>query len=533
MTSTVEQSETVKISENRTHKEIMVVITALMLALLLSALDQTIVATALPKIATDLHGLNKLSWVATAYLLTSAISTPLYGKIGDLYGRKKIFQFSIIIFLAGSALCGLSQSMDQLVLFRAIQGIGAGGLISLVLAIIGDVVPPRQRGRYQGYFGAVFGLASVLGPLLGGFLADANHLLGVSGWRWIFYINLPIGIITLIVIATRLHLPVYKIKHKIDYSGASLLTIASTAFILVSVWAGITYKWSSWPIISLLIGGLLVSIWFVINELRAKEPIIPMQLFKRSIFSVSVIISFLSGIIMFASILYIPEYQQIVRGYSPIKSGLLTIPLVIGLFIASLLSGRLITKYGHYRPYPIIGTAILIVGLFLFSGLTLHTSEFTLAYWMIILGFGIGLFLQVPTLAVQNDVPFEQMGAGTSAATFARSIGSSFGGAIFGTILITRLNYHLGQLLPHVKSGTLINSSALAGGTASLAGIPKYVQHDVLQSFTLSFHDLFLYAIPLAVLSLAISFALKETPLKDSAKEYAEGEGFNLSGGGL
>ena len=529
MSNQLTNGQALAMPKERTHKEIMVVMTALMLAMLLSALDQTIVATALPRIASDLNGLNKLSWVATAYLLTSAISTPLYGKIGDLYGRKKIFQISIIIFLAGSALCGLSTSMNELVLFRAFQGIGAGGLISLVLAIIGDVVPPRQRGRYQGYFGAVFGLASVLGPLLGGFLADAHSIFGVSGWRWIFYINLPIGLITLIVIATRLHLPVLRRNHKIDYSGAVTLSLSAASLILVSVWAGITYAWSSWQIISLIIAGILFAIVFVINEHYVKEPIIPMKLFRGSIFSVSVIISLLSGVIMFAAILYIPEYQQIVRGYSPIKSGLLTVPLVIGLFVASLLSGRLITKYGHYRPYPIIGAAILIIGIWLFSRLGLSTSEFTLSYWMIVLGFGIGLFMQVPTLAVQNSVPFEQMGAGTSTATFARSIGSSFGGAVFGTILITRLNLHLHTLLPHLKSG-VINSNSLAGGTASLAQIPIYIQHDVLDAFVMSFHDMFLYALPIALLTLIFTFFLKEAPLKNTAKDYAQGEAFHLSG---
>lgn len=518
----------IAIPQERTHKEIMVVMTALMLALLLSALDQTIVATALPRIASDLHGLNKLSWVATAYLLTSAISTPLYGKIGDLFGRKKIFQISIIIFLAGSALCGLSQSMDELVIFRALQGIGAGGLISLVLAIIGDVVSPRQRGRYQGYFGAVFGVASVLGPLLGGFLADAHSILGVSGWRWIFYINLPIGLFTLFVIATRLHLPIFKREHKIDYIGAILLSIAAASLILVSVLAGINYAWSSWQIISLLGSGIIFSIIFVINEHYVKEPIIPMKLFRGSIFTISVVISFLAGIIMFASILYIPEYQQIVRGYSPIKSGLLTVPLVFGLFVASLLSGRLISKYGHYRPFPIIGAFVIIIGLWLFSNLGLTTSEFTLSYWMIILGFGLGLFMQIPTLAVQNSVPFEQMGAGTSTSTFARSIGSSFGGAIFGTILISRLNLHLHVLLPHVKSGA-INSNSLAGGTTSLVHLPPVIQHDILLSFVMSFHDMFIYAIPIAVLTLIFTLFLKESPLRDNAQDLARGEGFHLS----
>ena len=510
----------------RTHAEIMVIITALMLAMLLAALDQTIVATALPRIASDLHGLNKLSWVATAYLLTSAISTPLYGKIGDLFGRKKIFLISIIIFLAGSALCGLSQTMDQLVIFRALQGIGAGGLISLVLAIIGDVVSPRQRGRYQGYFGAVFGVASIAGPLLGGFLADAHTVLGVSGWRWIFYINLPIGVIALFAISTRLHLPIRKLMHKIDYSGVALLSIASTSLILISVWAGLTYAWSSWQIITLAIVSIFFAVGFVINESKAKEPIIPLKLFKNSVFTVSVILSLLSGIVMFATILYIPEYQQIVRNYSPIKSGLLLFPLVAGLFIATLMSGKLITKYGRYRPYPIIGGIILIAGLWLISGLSLTTSQVTMSWWMIIIGFAIGLFMQVPTLAVQNSIPFEQMGSGTSTATFARSIGSSFGGAVFGTILITRLNTHLHALLPHL--GYNISAASISGGTNSLSGISPLVTHQVLQAFVLAFHDTFIYAIPVAALLLIFAILLKETPLRESSKEYAAGEGFSL-----
>jgi EmrB/QacA subfamily drug resistance transporter len=506
--------------EHRTHSEIMVIITALMLAMLLAALDQTIVATALPRIASDLNGLNKLSWVATAYLLTSAISTPLYGKIGDLYGRKKIFQISIIIFLAGSALCGLSQNMNELVFFRALQGIGAGGLISLVLAIIGDVVPPRQRGRYQGYFGAVFGLASIAGPLLGGFLADAHSILGVSGWRWIFYINLPIGVIALLVIAARLHLPKRIYEHQIDYLGAGLLSLSATALILVSVWAEVTYSWGSWEIISLLVGSAVCAVLFVLNELRAKEPIIPLHLFRGGIFTVSVILSLLSGVALFAAILYIPEYQQIIRGYTPMKSGLLLFPVVIGMFVASIVTGRLITKFGRYRIYPILGSVLTIIGLWLWSGLGLHTSELTLSVWMIILGLGIGMFFQVPILAVQNSVPFKQMGAGTGTVTFARSIGSSFGGAIFGTILITRLNTHLHLLLPQFKGK--INASAISSGTGSLStSLPAPVLHKILQAFDMAFHDMFIYALPIAVITLIFSVMLKEVPLRDSAKAHA------------
>ncbi|MGH7239388.1 MAG: MDR family MFS transporter, partial [Candidatus Saccharimonadales bacterium] len=337
---------TATIEEHRefSHGEIMVIIGALMLVMLLAALDQTIVATALPVIAGDLHGLSKLSWVVTAYLLTSAVSTPIYGKISDMFGRKKIFQSAIVVFLIGSILSGLSQNMTELVAFRALQGIGAGGLMSLVLAIVGDVIPPRQRGKYQGYFGAVFGIASVAGPLIGGFLSGAHIIWFTSGWRWIFYINVPIGIVALFATATRLHLPVHKIKHKIDYLGASLLAASVVCLLLASSWAGTTYPWLSGTILGLYVGGILLAIIFVFAEKRAKEPIIPMRLFKSDIFSVSGLLSLISGIAMFAAIIYLPEYQQIVLGYSPTKSGLMLLPLVVGLMAASLVSGQLITR---------------------------------------------------------------------------------------------------------------------------------------------------------------------------------------------
>lgn len=280
------------IPQERSHREILVIMSALMMAMLLAALDQTIVSTALPTIASDLHGLNEYSWVATAYLLTSAISTPIYGKLGDLFGRKKIFQFSIVLFLIGSALSGLSQTMNQLIIFRALQGLGGGGLMSLVLAIIGDIVPPRQRGRYQGYFGAVFGLASVAGPLLGGLLSGSPTILGVSGWRWIFYINLPLGILALLAVASRLHLPAFKREHSIDYLGASLMTISVVSILLLSVWAGVRYAWSSPQIISLLISSIVFGVAFVLWEKRAKEPILPLSLFKNDIVAVSILMSF-------------------------------------------------------------------------------------------------------------------------------------------------------------------------------------------------------------------------------------------------
>jgi EmrB/QacA subfamily drug resistance transporter len=487
----------------------MVVIVSLMLVMLLAALDQTIVSTALPRIATDLHGLNRLSWVATAYLLTSAISTPIYGKISDLFGRKKIFQTAIVIFLVGSVLCGVSQSMSQLIAARALQGVGAGGLMSLVLAIVGDIIPPRERGRYMGYFLGVFGISSVAGPLLGGFLTDS------LSWRWIFFVNLPLGAIALSAVATRLHLPVYRHEHKIDYQGAALLSGSSVSLLLATVWGGNTYTWLSAPIIGLLSAGLVLAVAFVFWERRAAEPIIPMELFRNKIFSVSILLSLLAGITMFASILYIPEYQQIVRGYSPTKSGLLMLPLILGLLLASITSGRLTSKWGRYRIFPIFGTLVMAFGLWLFSHVTLGTSQLTLAVWMAVIGIGLGSFMQIMTLAVQNAVDRRQLGTATSAATFFRSLGSSFGGALFGSILTSRLTHHLAQLLPQQASATS-NIKAIQSGTTGLHNLSPAVADKVALAFVRSFHDMFLLTIPVALLTFVVALFLKEVPLRSS-----------------
>ncbi|HEY5152616.1 MAG TPA: MDR family MFS transporter [Candidatus Saccharimonadales bacterium] len=496
-----------------THSEIMVVMTALMLVMLLAALDQTIVATALPRIATDLHGLNKLSWVATAYLLTSAISTPIYGKISDLFGRKKIFQSAILIFLLGSVLCGVSQSMNELVAARALQGIGAGGLMSLVLAIVGDIIPPRQRGKYMGYFGGVFAVSSVVGPLLGGFLTDS------LSWRWIFFVNIPLGIIAFLAVASRLHLPVYKKHHYIDYVGAALLSLSSVCLLLATVWGGSTYAWGSNQIISLLGAGGLLAITFAFWERRVPEAIIPPVLFRNSIFTVSVMLSFLAGIAMFAAILYIPEYQQIVRGFSPTESGLMTMPLVGGLLASMITSGRMMTRSGRYRIFPIVGTLILTFGLWLFSHITLTTNEWIIGVWMVVVGIGLGCFMQVMTLAVQNSVERAHLGTATSTATFFRSLGSSFGGAIFGAILTSRLAYHLSQLLPDKAAGPSLTKSIQTGGTASIHNLPPAVASHVLQAFASSFHDMFLLVIPVSLLTFVVALFLKEVPLRSSHKE--------------
>lgn len=495
----------------RSHSEIMVIITALILAMFLAALDQTIVSTALPRIASDLNGLSKYSWVATAYLLTSAVSTPLYGKIGDMFGRKKIMQTAIVIFLLGSILCGIAQTMNQLIIFRGLQGLGAGGLMVLAMAIVGDVVPPRQRGRYQGYFGATFAATSVIGPLLGGLFTDTFN------WRWVFFINLPIGLLALAAIATRLHLPVHQSEHKVDYAGAGLLAVSIVTLLLATVWGGVDYPWSSIQIIGMFAIAAISAMLFIWRERFAKEPIIPLNLFKGSIFRVSSLLSFLVGIIMFGALIFLPEYQQLVRGDSATKSGLMLLPFVAGIMTASLTSGRLISKFGKYRIFPIIGSLLTIVSFFLFSHIAIDTNRVWLGIWMAILGLGIGQIMPVLTLAVQNAVERRNLGTATSTVTFFRSIGSALGGAIFGAILTNRLTHHLADALgADHASGT---AKAFNGGTEALKHLPPDQLHVILNAFALSFRDVFLFAIPLAVAAFVVTLFLKETPLRNSHNE--------------
>jgi EmrB/QacA subfamily drug resistance transporter len=490
-----------------THRQIMVILSGLMTGMLLAALDQTIVSTALPTIVGDLGGLQHLSWVVTAYLLASTASTPLYGKISDLYGRKPVFRFAIVVFLIGSALAGLSTQMWELIGARAIQGLGAGGLMALAFAIIGDVIPPRERGRYQGYFGAVFAVSSVAGPLLGGFFVE--HL----SWHWIFFINIPLGIIALVVTDRALHgLKHVRREHSIDYLGAVLLVTGVSTLLLGMVNGG-EAGWTSPEIIGLLASGLVLSGTFIWWESRAAEPILPLRLFRNRIFSVSSGIGFSIGFAMFGAIVFLPLYLQIVRGVSPTQSGLELLPLMAGLFTASVISGRRITTTGRYKRFPIAGTAITAIGLALLSTLGSATAYWRTALFMLTLGVGIGLVMQVIVLAMQNSVDPRDMGVATSSATFFRSLGGTFGTALFGTILANRLSSELAQRLPAAALHG-VNTSQLTGSPQVIAALPSAVRGPVISSFVAALSTVFESAVPVVLIAFALTWFLQEIKLR-------------------
>jgi EmrB/QacA subfamily drug resistance transporter len=475
---------------------------ALLLVLLLAALDQTIVSTALPTIVGDLGGISHLSWVVTAYLLAATITGPLYGKLGDLYGRKKVLQTAIVVFLIGSALCGLAQSMTELIAFRALQGLGAGGLMVVTLAVVADIIPPRERGRYQGYFGAVFGLSTVIGPLLGGFFVDN------LSWRWIFYVNLPVGAVALSVIAVAFHTREVKTRHAMDYLGAALLAGGLAAVVLFTSLGGTTWAWGSPQIIALIVASVVLVPAFVVVEGRAAEPILPLSLFRNHTFSVTSAVGFIVGFALFGAVTYLPLYFQVTKGSTPTVSGLQLTPLMAGVLVTSILSGQLISKLGRYRFFPIAGTAVMALAMFLLATLQAGTSTWVAAAFAAVLGLGLGMVMQVLVLAVQNAVDRSVVGVATSGSTLFRQIGGSIGVALFGTIFASRVHVELAHRLP---AGTRIPKTINPAGIRHLNPAAHSAFAD---AFSAALHPVFLTAGGISLLAFALTWLLREVPLR-------------------
>lgn len=489
---------------------VLVSIGALLLGMLLAALDQTIVSTALPTIVSDLGGLEHLSWVVTAYLLASTAATPLWGKLGDQYGRKRLFQIAIVIFLVGSALCGMSQNMAQLIAFRAVQGLGGGGLMVLSMAIVGDIVSPRDRGRYQGLFGGVFGATSVLGPLLGGVFTE--HL----SWRWVFYVNLPVGVVALVVIASALRIPRKSTRHVIDYLGTFLIASVATCLVLVASLGGNTWGWGSAQIVGLALLGVVLTCAFVAVERRAAEPVLPLKLFRVRTFALSAVISFIVGFAMFGAMTYLPTFLQVVQGVSPTMSGVHMLPMVVGMLLASTVSGQIVSRTGRWKVFPVAGTGVTTLGLLLLHQMDVDSSTWEMSLYFFVFGLGLGLVMQVLVLIVQNAVSYEDLGVATSGATFFRSIGASFGVAIFGTVFAGRLDDKLVEAFRGVRLPSGVSLEGLEADPRDIARLPGALRPAALEAYASSITDVFLYAAPVALLGFVLAWFLREDRLRGS-----------------
>jgi EmrB/QacA subfamily drug resistance transporter len=486
-----------------------VVFSGLMLVMLLAALDSTIVATALPTIVGDLGGLERLSWVTSAYLLAQTAVTPLYGKLGDQLGRKRILQSAVVLFLVGSGLCGLAQSMTELIAFRAVQGLGAGGLIVLVQATVGDIVSPRERGRYQGLFGAVFGVASVAGPLLGGVIVE--HL----SWRWIFYVNLPVGLLALAVIATTLPAASVRSRPAIDYLGAGVLAGALSAIVLVASLGGTTWAWGSVQTVLVAIAGVLLLGVFLAVERRAREPVLPISVLRDEVFRIAGLLSLIVGFALFGSVTFLPLFFQTVFHSSPTGAGLRLVPLMGGLVLTSIVSGRLISRTGRYKLFPVAGTAVMTVGLLLLSRLDVTTSAVAADLYLLVLGLGLGMVMQVLVLAVQNAIDYSVLGAATSGVTLSRGIGGSIGAAVFGTIFSSRLRTELHAALSGPLGALVAGGGRLTG--AQVESLPAAGRLAYENAYVHALRPVFLVAAGVGAVGFLLSLRLRERPLRATA----------------
>ena len=489
-------------------REVLIVLPGLLLAILLAMLDNLIVSTALPRIVGDLGGVAHLSWVVTAYILASTITTPFYGKLGDMYGRKRFFVAAIIIFLAGSALSGLSQSMAELIAFRAIQGLGAGGLMVGAMATLGDIVAPRERGRYMSYMMVVMMFATIGGPLLGGFITTS------FSWRWIFYINIPVGGAALVYLLATLHLPAKRVNHKVDYLGGSLLAVAVTALILLATWGGTQYAWTSPQIIGLGLVTVAAGAAFYLTETRADEPMLPLHVFRNRNFSITMALTFLTGLAMFGAMTFLPLYQQTVQGESPTVSGLMLTPMMLGVTVTSIVGGQVTTKTGRYKVFPILGGGIMALGMYLLTGLDVATTRLESAIFYVVLGLGMGFLMQMVSLIAQNSVQQKDMGVASSARMFFQQIGGSLGVAAFGAIFARQLTSSLAA-----ASGPGAHVSAGGGqlDPARVNSLPALVRHDVFTAIAHAVQHVFIWALPAAVLIFALAWFIKEVPLRGRA----------------
>jgi EmrB/QacA subfamily drug resistance transporter len=486
-------------------REVMIILPGLLLAILLAMLDNLIVSTALPRIVGDLGGVAHLSWVVTAYILASLVVTPFYGKLGDMYGRKKFFVVAIVIFLAGSALSGLSQSMAELIMFRAVQGLGAGGLMVGAMATLGDIVAPRERGKYMSYMMVVMMLATIGGPLLGGFITEN------FSWRWIFYINLPVGGAALVYIISTLHLPAKRVNHRLDYLGGGLLAVAAISLVLLATWGGTEYPWASGQIIGLAVLAVAAAAAFCMVELRVAEPILPLHVFRNRNFSLTMALTFLTGLAMFGALTFLPLYQQTVQGASPTLSGLMLTPMMLGVTVTSIVAGQVTTRTGRYKIFPILGGAIMGVGMYLLTGLGISTTKTTSAIYYVVLGLGMGFLMQMVSLIAQNSVQQKDMGVASSARMFFQQIGGSLGVAAFGAVFARRLTESLAAA---AGSGVHISASGGQLDPATVDSLPARVKHDVFFAIAHAIQGVFIWALPAAVLIFALAWFIKEVPLR-------------------